>query len=124
MPSAPSEYSDRNAMEHAQLVMNAIARFESLLQPMLEAGPPEARQARSREMIEWLAATPDATLRAALLDRPCPVGFYKRWAPADQITAWLTEASRDCAGPPADPGAVACLRPSEFFQALCAQKKT
>ena len=110
-------------MEHAQLVMNAIARFESLMRPMFDARPPEARARLSREMIDWLAASPDSFLRAALLDGPCPTRFFEKWAPAEQIKTWQLNAPGCCPDPTAKPGGADCMRPSDFFAALCAKKQ-
>jgi hypothetical protein len=89
--------------------MNAMARCEALLQPMLAAcGSEEQRRKLSREMVEWLSAAPDSTLKALLLDAPCPSDFLLRWTTAEQMKIWANEK---------------CIRPSKFFAALGAQAK-
>ena len=119
---ATTEQPERNAMEHAQLVMNAMARCETLMRPMFDARSAEERRELSRAMVAWLSDAPNSTLRTLLVDEPCPARFFYRWASMDQIKTWSFKSPEGCVGVGGSATGVVCVRPSEFFAALTASR--
>jgi len=113
--TSSSATPSRDAIEHARLVLNAIAQFESLLQPVFEARTPAGRRELSQVMTQWLAETPNATLRAALLDQPCPAQFFEKWISATEVKTWLAAAPIQRCQPA---GGQVCIRPSEVALVL------
>lgn len=105
-------------MEHARLVLNTIAQFERLLEPVFDSRSPDERKELSRAMIKWLAAAPNSLLRAALLDQPCPAEFFEPWIPYEQLKAWVVESQVRCSRSLPIHTGIACIRPSEFSRAL------
>lgn len=110
-------------MEHARLVLNAIAQFERLLEPVLESRAPDERKELSRAMIKWLADAPNSLLRAALLDQPCPAEFFERWISPEQLKFWIAASPSSCPGLAKYPAGRICIRPSDFSKALRVQSK-
>jgi hypothetical protein len=110
-------------MEHARLVINALAQFESLLRPLLESRTPRERSELSRAIVEWLAQAPNGLLRAALLDQPCPAEFFEKWLSPDELKNWLASTPEGTRVLSADPCGRVCARPSEFAEALRALQR-
>ena len=105
-------------MEHARLVLNAVAQFERLLEPKFASCSPDERNEVSRAMIKWLADAPNSLLRAALLDQPRPAEFFKQWIPHEQLKARIAASPNTSFDRFKNSAGNICIRPTESSKAL------